>query len=101
MKFECFLQIGKSLFFRFTLAGDINLQALRDIPVPLAPDSCGEWSLHDHILSHDDRRRIRAAFNPGQVILCVVTLQWSGRILIGTLALDSTFVRTDDRRGDR
>jgi hypothetical protein len=30
MKFERSLQIGESLFFRFTLAGDINFQSLRD-----------------------------------------------------------------------
>jgi hypothetical protein len=34
------------------LAGDIDFQALGDVPLPLAPNSRGEWSLHDHILSH-------------------------------------------------
>ncbi len=52
VKFERFLQIGESLFFGFTLAGNIHFQALRDIPLSLAPDGCGERSLHDHILSH-------------------------------------------------
>ena len=61
MKFECFPQVGECLFLRFTLAGDIDFQALRDIPVPLAPDGCGERSLHDHILSHDEGVRIQRA----------------------------------------
>jgi len=54
VKFERFFQIGESGFLGFTLAGNINFQALGDIPIPLAPDGCGEWSLHDCILSQDD-----------------------------------------------
>jgi hypothetical protein len=33
------------------LAGDIHFEALGNIPAPLAPDSCGERSLHVHIVS--------------------------------------------------
>jgi hypothetical protein len=39
------------------LAGHVYFQALRNIPVSLAPDGSGELSLHDNILSHDGRVR--------------------------------------------
>ena len=53
VKFQRFLQVGESLFFGLALAGDIDFEALRDIPFPFAPNSRGERSLHDHILSQD------------------------------------------------
>lgn len=46
-----FFQVGQRLFFTFTLAGNITLEALGNIPVAFAPYSSGERSLHDHILS--------------------------------------------------
>jgi len=52
VKFERFFQVGESLFFAFALACNINFQTLGDIPIPLAPDGRGEWSLHNLILSH-------------------------------------------------
>jgi hypothetical protein len=51
MKLQRLFQIGKSFFFTFTLARNIDFKTLRDIPGSFAPDSCGEGSLHDHILS--------------------------------------------------
>jgi hypothetical protein len=33
------------------LAGNVEFQALGDVPRPLAPDRRGEWSLHDSIVS--------------------------------------------------
>ena len=51
VKLQCFLQVGKSLLFGFTLAGDIGFEALGDVPIPFPPDGCSERSLHDHILS--------------------------------------------------
>jgi hypothetical protein len=53
VKLQCFFQIGKSLFFALALAGDIDFEALRNIPVPFTPDGRSERSLHYHILSHD------------------------------------------------
>ena len=35
VELQCLFQIGKSFFFTFTLAGDIDFQALRNIPVSL------------------------------------------------------------------
>jgi len=55
VKLQCFLQVDKSLFFARPLAGDIDFQALRNIPVPFPPDGRSERSLHYHILSHDGR----------------------------------------------
>ena len=52
VKLQCFLQVVESLLFGLTLAGDIDFEALGDIPTSFAPDGRGEWSLHDNILSH-------------------------------------------------
>ena len=41
VQFQRFLQVGESLFFGFALAGDIDFQALGDVPFPLAPNSRG------------------------------------------------------------
>src|ERR1700683_5203480 len=51
VEFQCLFQIGKSFFLTFTLAGDIDFQALRNIPVSFAPHGSRERPLHDHILS--------------------------------------------------
>jgi hypothetical protein len=51
VKFQGFRQVGERFFFRHALAGDIDLQTLRDQPFPLTPNSRGEWSLHEPILS--------------------------------------------------
>ena len=51
VEFQRFPQVGEGLFLGFTLAGDVEFQALGDVPRPLAPDRCGEWSLHDSIVS--------------------------------------------------
>jgi hypothetical protein len=37
------------------LAGDVEFQALGDIPLPLTPNGRGEWSLHDLIVSQSKR----------------------------------------------
>ena len=55
VQFQRFLQVGESLSFGFALASDIDFQALGDVPLPLAPNGRGEWSLHDHILSDGNR----------------------------------------------
>jgi hypothetical protein len=46
VQFQCFLQVGESLFFAFTLAGDIDFEALRNIPLSFSPDGRSERSLH-------------------------------------------------------
>ena len=48
MQFESFFKIGERFFFGRALAGDVDFQTLRDVPIPLAPDGGGEWSFHTH-----------------------------------------------------
>ena len=38
MEFQRFLQVGESLFFGFTLASNVEFEALRDIPLSFAPN---------------------------------------------------------------
>ena len=52
VQFQRLPQVGEGLFFRFTLAGDIEFEALRDVPIALTPDGRGERSLHELIVSH-------------------------------------------------
>lgn len=47
VEFQSFLEVGERLFFGFTLAGYVELQALRYIPVAFSPDGSGERTLHD------------------------------------------------------
>jgi hypothetical protein len=50
------------------LAGDIDFEALGNVPLPLAPDGCREWSLHDHIVSQDaDAGPVRQCGRVGHV----------------------------------
>jgi len=51
VQFQRFLQVGASFFFGRTLTGDIDLEALGNIPVTFAPNGSGKRSLHDHILA--------------------------------------------------
>lgn len=51
MQFQCFFQIGQSLIFRLTLAGNIQIQALRDVPVFFFPNRDGELAFHAYIVS--------------------------------------------------
>ena len=53
VKFQRLPQVGEGLFFGFALAGDVNFEALRDVPVSFAPNRCGKWSFHDCILAQD------------------------------------------------
>ena len=46
MKLECLLEIAQSFFLCLSLAGDVKLKALSNVPVAFAPDSGCEWSLH-------------------------------------------------------
>ena len=51
VEFQSFLQVREGLFLGFPLAGNVEFQALGDVPRPLAPDRRCEWSLHDFIVS--------------------------------------------------
>lgn len=52
VEFEGFSEIIESFFFRGPLAGNIDFQALRHVPVTLTPDTRGKRSLHGFIVSH-------------------------------------------------
>ena len=51
VQFNRFLEIGKGLFLGLALAGNVEFEALGDIPPPLAPNGSRKWSLHDLIVS--------------------------------------------------
>jgi len=51
MQLQCFFQIGQSLFFSLTSAGNIQIQALRDVPVFFLPNRDGELAFHAYIVS--------------------------------------------------
>ena len=53
VQFEGFPEILERFFFRGALAGNIDFQALRHVPVTLTPDSRGKRSLHGFIVSHE------------------------------------------------
>lgn len=42
MKFESVAQVLESLVFSRTLAGNVNLHTLSDVPLAFLPDACGE-----------------------------------------------------------
>ena len=46
MQFKSLFQVGQRFLFRLALAGHIHLQALRDVPLPFAPNGCGKRTLH-------------------------------------------------------
>jgi hypothetical protein len=51
MQFQTVPQIRERFFFGLALTGDIDFQALRNVPISFAPDGRGEGSLHGLILS--------------------------------------------------
>ena len=53
VQFEGFPEILERFFSGSTLAGNIDFQALRYVPVTLTPDSRGKRSLHGLIVSHE------------------------------------------------
>lgn len=42
MQLQCFSQVIEGFVFAYSLTSHINLEALRDIPLVFAPDTCGE-----------------------------------------------------------
>ena len=67
--FQRFLQVGDSFFFGLALAGDIDFEALRDIPIPLAPDGSSKRSLQGDILSQQEWGRHICCYGASQLIL--------------------------------
>jgi len=87
MELQRLFQIGQRLLFGCALAGDINFEALRDVPISFAPDGCRKWTFHDCILAQDivpiQLRMRRPAFRPGG-------LACSNRYLIATSLFTSS-----------
>ena len=52
MQFKRLAKISQSFLFGAPLAGDIHVQALRDEPFALTPDSRGKGTLHITILPY-------------------------------------------------
>ena len=46
MEFEGFAQVGEGFFFGLALAGDVDFEALGDVPVSFTPNGRGEGALH-------------------------------------------------------
>lgn len=51
VEFQSFLKIGQGFGFGFTLARDIQLKALGNVPIAFPPNACGKRTLHGSILS--------------------------------------------------
>jgi hypothetical protein len=62
VELEGFPQIGERLFLGFALAGNVELEALRDEPVSFAPCGGGEWFFHSSSVT---QRRAFAAVGFG------------------------------------
>lgn len=85
MQLQRFLQVREGFFFRLTLAGDIDLKALRDIPITLTPHGRRKWPFHSSILAlHVKPNKVLAVAKMvffsvlligGGVLLCVVGKQ--------------------------
>ena len=52
VQLEPLAKIGQGFFLGASLAGDIHVQALRNEPVALTPDSGGKWTFHIMIFPH-------------------------------------------------
>jgi len=55
VQFQGFLQILEGFFYSLVPAGNVNLEALGDVPFPFAPYGRSKWSLDDEIVSEGDR----------------------------------------------
>ncbi len=51
VEFQSFLEIGQCFSLGFTLARNIQLKALRDVPITFPPNASRKWTLHGSILS--------------------------------------------------
>jgi len=59
VQFQRLTQIVESLFLGPSLAGNIDVQALGNEPVSLAPDGSGKRSLHETILAQSTPKRVQ------------------------------------------
>ncbi len=57
VQLERFAEIGQGFLLGAALAGDIQIQALRNEPVALTPDSGGKWAFHIAIFPHASSNR--------------------------------------------
>src|SRR5271157_4630013 len=53
VQFQCLLQVSQRFFLGFPLAGNIDFEALRDVPVSFPPNRCRKRTFHDAILAQD------------------------------------------------
>ena len=53
VELQSFLQVVEGFFFGFASAGDVNFQAVRDVPISFAPNRCSKWPFHDSILAQE------------------------------------------------
>ena len=51
MKLQRFFQVGQRFFFCFTLAGDVNVKALGNVPVTFSGYRRRKWPFHNGIVS--------------------------------------------------
>jgi hypothetical protein len=47
MEFHGFFWVGEGFLLGFALAGDIDFEALKDVPISFTPDRCGKGTFHD------------------------------------------------------
>jgi hypothetical protein len=52
VQFERFAKVSQSFLFGIALASDMDVQALRNKPIALTPDSRGKRTLHVAILAY-------------------------------------------------
>lgn len=57
VELQSFLEIRQCLRFGFTLARDIKLKALSDVPIAFSPNARCKWTLHALILSYESGLR--------------------------------------------
>jgi hypothetical protein len=51
MQFNCFFEVSQGFLLGLALTGDVEFEALGDVPFTLPPDGSCEWSLHDLVIS--------------------------------------------------
>ena len=51
VQFDRFLEVGEGLLLGTALAGDVEFEALGDVPLSLTPNGSRKWSLHSLIVS--------------------------------------------------
>jgi hypothetical protein len=65
MQFQRVLPIRQRFLLRFALGGEINLQALRDVPFAFPPHRSRKWAFHSRILPYLGPQSSRISGVPG------------------------------------